>query len=413
MEQRFVLPNGIRVLIEDIPHVHSAAIGYWLDTGTKNETLDNNGISHFIEHMLFKGTPSRTALEIARSFEDTGGNLNAFTDKENTCYYARVLDRHLMAAIEVLSDMLLNSLLDAQELKRERKVILEEIKMYEDTPDELVYDLFSQVFWKDHPLGRAIVGTNKSVKGIDREKIISYMDSFYTPDRLVVSVVGKVDPDEVLKKLEETLGGWHRPAFSIPEDEPNVVSTEIVKYKDIEQVHLCIGTKGVSITDDERFPLAFLDSILGGGMSSVLFQEIREKRGLVYSISTYQSLFRMGGIFGVYAGTSPKNLESVIELVQQEFEKVKAGVISDEDVERAREQLKGGMLLSLEVPRNRMSRLARNELYYGRMVSVEEIIDLVDRVKTQDLVSLANRLFDPKFITTAIVGPVRKLPHGG
>ncbi|MGE5708173.1 MAG: M16 family metallopeptidase [Bacteroidota bacterium] len=413
MEQRYLLSNGVRVLIEDIPYVHSAAIGLWLDTGSANEGEADNGISHFIEHMLFKGTPSRSALEIARSFEDTGGSINAFTDKENTCYYARVLAHHLPQAIDVLVDMFLHSLFDKEELKREKRVILEEIKMYEDTPDELVYDLFSQTFWEGHPLGRAIVGTRKSVRAIDREQIEAYLESYYTPDRLVVSVVGKVEPQVVLDQLEALLGGWQRTGNRLVETEPAINATTIAKYKDIEQVHLCLGTRGVSIVDEDRFPLAFLDSILGGGMSSTLFQEIREKRGLAYSISTYQSLYRPGGIFGVYAGTSLKNLPEVIKLVREEFERVKGGSITEEELERAREQLKGGILLSLEVPRHRMSRLARNELYYGRLVPIEEIIEAIDRVSLDDLTRVSRLIFRDEYLTATSVGPTRKLSlHG-
>jgi predicted Zn-dependent peptidase len=408
VEQRFVLSNGIRVLIEDIPYVHSAAIGFWIDSGAKNETIEDNGISHFIEHMLFKGTPRRTALEIARSFEDTGGTINAFTDKENTCYYARVLAHHLPMAIDVLGDMLLHSLLDQGEVQRERKVILEEIKMYEDTPDELVYDLFSQIFWKDHPLGRAIVGTKKSVKEIEQSRLKDFLSVNYTPDRLVVAVVGKVEPNKVLDQLESLFGEWRSPGVTHLESEPQPQSSSLVKYKDIEQVHLCLGTKGVSITDADRFALAFLDSILGGGMSSNLFQEIREKRGLAYSISTYQSLYRPGGIFGVYAGTSPSSLPEVIRLIIEEFEKVKSGQIREEELDRAREQLKGGILLSLEVPRHRMSRLARNELYYGRIVPIEEVISGIDQVQLSDLVRVAKEIFQNRFLTATVVGPLRK-----
>lgn len=408
-EQKFVLDNGVRVLIEELPHVHSAALGFWVDTGTKNESALNNGISHFIEHMMFKGTRTRSPLEIAQALEDTGGSLNAFTDKEMTCYYARVLDDQVELAIDVLTDMLLNSVMDPEEIKREKRVVLEEIKMYEDTPDELVQDLFSQVFWGEHPLGRAIVGTRQSVRRTSRDDIFEYLESFYTPDRLVVSVAGNVRAPAILKQLDATVGKLERkgkPGFDAP---PEPLKATKIKYKDIEQAHLVIGTQGLAVTHPDRFVLTVLDSILGGGMSSRLFQEVREKRGLAYSIASFESLFNNAGIFGIYAATNPKSLDTVIEVSLEEVDKFKRGDVTSDELRRAKQQLRGSLLLSLEVPRNRMSRMARNELYFGRLISPAEVIEAIDRVTLADLQRVATSLFKPQALTTTVVGPIRRL----
>lgn len=412
-EQKFVLDNGVRVLIEELPHVHSAALGFWVDTGTKNETQENNGISHFIEHMLFKGTAKRTALAIAQALEDTGGSLNAFTDKEMTCYYARVLDDQVELAIDVLADMLLNSTIDEREIRREKKVVLEEIKMYEDTPDELVQDLFSQVFWRGHPLGQAIVGTRQSVRRTSRSDIVAYMDEFYTPDRLVVSIAGNVQSARVLRQLETTIGGLIRPGRRLVETAPVPAATTKIKFKDIEQAHLVLGTKGLAVDDKDRYVLTVLDSILGGGMSSRLFQEVREKRGLAYSIASFEVLYRFAGIFGIYAATDPKSLDAVIEVALAEVNKIKEGAVDREELRRAQQQLRGSLLLALEVPRHRMSRMARNELYFGRLIPPSEIIAGIEAVELSDICRLSRDLFEPKFLTTTVVGPVRKLPQTG
>ena len=408
-EQKFVLDNGVRVLIEELPHVRSAAIGFWVDTGTKNESAENNGISHFIEHMMFKGTRTRSPLEIAQALEDTGGSLNAFTDKEMTCYYARVLDDQVELALDVLSDMLLDSVMDEAEIKREKRVVLEEIKMYEDKPDELVQDLFSQVFWGEHPLGRAIVGTRQSVRRTSRDDILAYLDHFYTPDRLVVSVAGRVRSADVLRQLEGSVGKLRRqgrPGYDAP---PRPLNATKIKYKDIEQAHLVIGTEGLPVTHADRFVLTVLDSILGGGMSSRLFQEVREKRGLAYSIASFENMFNNAGIFGIYAATNPKSLDTVIEVSLEEVEKLKNGDVTSDELRRAKQQLRGSLLLSLEVPRNRMSRMARNELYFGRLISPGEVIEAIERVTLEDLRRVASSLFQPQSLTTTVVAPVSHL----
>lgn len=409
MEQKHVLSNGVRVLVEEIPHVRSASVGFWVDTGSKNETPEINGISHFIEHMLFKGTRTRSALEIARTLEDKGGALNAFTDKEQTCFYARVLDTELALAIDLLADMIRHPALDPAELKRERQVVLEEIKMYEDTPDELVQDLFNLVYFKDHPLGMPIAGTRTTMRGVSRQDVIDYLDRFYTPDRIVVSIAGRFDTEAVLAQLEDTIGRLERPTTRLIEVPPVPQSAVKVRYKDIEQAHVCLGTRGVAISDPDRYVVTLLDAILGGGMSSRLFQEVREKRGMAYSISSYEIMYEAAGVFGIYAGCSPKNLEEVVRLSLEELDKAKGGDITEEELERIKDQLKGGMLLSLETPRNRMSRMARNELSFGRLITPEEILKEIERVTVADLTRVARQIFDTRTLAATVVGPIRRL----
>ncbi len=408
-EQKIVLSNGVRVLLEEIPHVRSASVGFWVDAGTKDESASNNGISHFIEHMMFKGTSKRSALAIAQSLEDTGGSLNAFTDKENTCYYARVLDDQVPLAIDVLSDMLMNSTMDPAELKREQQVVIEEIKMYEDQPDELVQDMFSEAFWGDHPLGRPIVGTRQTVRAMRQADIFSYLDRNYSPDRIIVAIAGNIRKDEVLAQLEATIGQLKRPGESRLLSAPENLSNIKIKYKDIEQVHLCMGTPGIVATHADRYTLALIDSILGGGMSSRLFQEVREKRGLAYSISSYEIMYANAGVFGVYAGCSPKHADQVVDLVIQELSKVKAEGFTEDELKRSKDQLRGGMLLSMETPRHRMSRMARNELYFGRLISPDEVIAEMDAVTLEDIKRVANALFDIERLTMTVVGPLRKM----
>lgn len=409
MEKKTVLSNGVRIVTEEIPHVHSVAIGLWVDTGSKNEQKDVWGISHFIEHMLFKGTKTRTAMQIAQELEDTGGSINAFTDKENTCFYARVLDTHIDKAIDVLTDIYLNSLFDPEEIEREKQVVLEELKMYEDSPDELSYDTLVENVWHGHPLGHKIIGLNETIQGFTRDKILDYMSDNYTNDRLVIAIAGKIKTEEVIEKLQAKLG--HLNGKKSVDSEPLILyNTETcAKFKDIEQLHVCLGTKGPAVTDEERYTFAVIDSILGGGMSSRLFQELREKRGLAYSIGSYELMYKRGGIFGVYAGISPDNLEDVVKYTLQEFDHIKQGKVSHEDISRAKEHLKGSLLLSLEAVKNRMMRLSRNEIYFQRSISSQEIIDSIDKVDFKQITEVATDIFDRKKMSLVVVGPVKEV----
>lgn len=408
MERKVTLKNGVRILTEEIPHVHSVSIGLWVDNGSKNESEDVWGISHFIEHMLFKGTQKRTAMQIAQELEDTGGSINAFTDKENTCFYARVLDQHTNKAIDVLTDIYLNSVFDKDEIEREKQVVIEELKMYEDSPDDLSFDLLTEKIWDNHPLGHRIVGTEETIKAFSREKIINYMSENYTSDRLVVTVAGNINHDDVVKQLEEKLSVIPNKTSSFSENSVEYTGNIITRYKDIEQLHVCLGTKGTFISDKDRFNYAVLDSILGGGMSSRLFQEIREKKGLAYSIGSYELVYRRAGIFGVYAGISPNNLNELVKSVLFELDLIKEGKLALTDVHRAKEQLKGSLLLSLEAVRNRMMRLARNEIYFHRQITAQEIIDDIEKVNYESIVALANDIFDRKKMSLVTVGPIKE-----
>lgn len=403
--KKITLPNGVRILTEELPHVHSAVIGLWVDTGSKNENADNYGISHFIEHMLFKGTRKRTSIEISKEIEDTGGTINAFTDKENTCFYARVLDKHIYKAIDVLTDIYLNSVFDKEELEKEKLVVLEELKMYEDSPDDLCYDILIENVWKNTSLGHRIIGYENTINDFSREKIISYINEKYIPQKVIVAVAGNIDSDKVIEDLSDKLSkiNLNQNYFEYTNDY-NYTKSIISKYKDVEQLHVTMAFKGSSISSLERYKYSILDSILGGGMSSKLFQEIREKRGLAYSVGSYQLSYQYGGLFGVYAGITPSKLKEFLKYTLYELENIKNSKLILDDFERAKEQLKGNLLLALEAVRNRMMRLARNEIYFGRQIEVDEITKNIDDIKFEDIINLANNTFDINEMSISCVG---------
>ncbi|MDD3012902.1 MAG: pitrilysin family protein [Candidatus Gastranaerophilales bacterium] len=406
MIKKTILPNGIKIISEYMPNTYSATIMLWIDAGSGIEKLELNGISHFIEHMLFKGTINRSAQTIVQSIENTGGSMNAFTDKECTCCYARVLSDQVPVAIDILLDMIFNSLYSPKDIEIERQVILEEIKMYEDTPDELVHDQFIKSFWKNHSLGQPITGTLNTVKEISREDILQFIRDYYTPSNITISIAGNFDEDNVISKISESVEKIHFTPkikeIKIPESTPDFT----VLKKNIEQTHICLGSKSISILDDDRYALAIIDVCLGGSMSSRLFQEIREKRGLVYSINTYESVYRPAGIFGVYAGTSSSNSDEVIKLVWDEMEKIKIEGFVEEEFERAKTQIKGGLLIGLESTKYRASRNGRSELYFNRTFSTEEICAAIDKVTQADIRRLSNQMFDIKATGIAMICPM-------
>ncbi|MGI6552967.1 MAG: M16 family metallopeptidase [Bacillota bacterium] len=323
MYQKHILKNGVRVVIEEIPHAHSAVIGLWVRTGSRYENDRNRGVSHFIEHLLFKGTANRTAKQIAEELEVLGGSLNAFTAKEYTCFYARVLGEHLPKAVDLITDMFFHSNFAPEDIEKERKVILEEIKMYEDSPEELIHDLFATTVWQKHSLGYPILGTTDSVQGINEEIIRDYFQKYYTPERVVIAVAGKVRSEEILAMLEERYGDWQPNERKENAGEKPIAHAEVVfNEKDTEQVHLCIGTPGLAQNDARMYAMMILNNIIGGGLSSRLFQEIREERGLVYSIYSYHASYQDTGLFTIYAGTSPSNVMEVIELILKELRRV-------------------------------------------------------------------------------------------
>lgn len=399
------LDNNIQILTEHMPHVRSVSLGFFVDTGSRYEPPEINGVSHFIEHMLFKGTKQRTAKDIAEQLDAVGGQLNAFTTKEFTCYYARVLDEHFDLALDLLSDMFINSKFDLQDIDRERNVILEEIKMYEDTPDELVHDIFASSMWSGHALGKPIIGTADVITSISREKLIDYYKAHYAPGKLIVAVAGNIDHEAVSNKIysvfEKREGAGQARLMTAPLPKRDVVC----RSKDTEQVHLCAGTPGLCLDHEKIYVMQVLNAILGGGISSRLFQEIREQRGLVYSVYSYHSSYHDTGLFGIYAGLSKQNVDQVLSLIFKQVKDIRQRGVKEEELHKAKEQLKGGLLLSLENVNTRMSRLGKSQLYLGRVVPPEDIVEKVNRVTAAEIKELAEEMLRPECFSLATIGP--------
>lgn len=400
-----VLPNGIRVLTEELSYIHSVSLGIWVGTGSRYEQKEINGVSHFLEHMLFKGTEKRTAKQIAESMEAVGGQLNAFTSKEYTCYYARVLSEHFSLAADLLADMFLNSLFLGREMEKEKNVILEEIKMYEDTPDELVHDLYAKTMWGNGPLGQAIIGTTESVDNLARSQLVGYYQKNYVPDNVVIAVVGNISRQQVLAKITELFSGFSGETHFKVADQSQAGSASAFLSRDIEQVHLCLGSPGISNHDERIYALYVLNSVLGGGISSRLFQEVREERGLSYSIYSYHSAYSDTGLFGVYAGTSHANAGKVVEIILKEISHIKKIGVTSEELERAKQQIKGSILLSLENVGGRMNRLGKSEITHGRVISPEEMVSLIMNVNNDAIMEVAEQIFQPEKFVLAAIGP--------
>ncbi len=405
MYQQTTLTNGLRIVCETMPDVHSVSIGIWVGAGSRHEDAYYSGISHFAEHMLFKGTTKRTAKQIAEEIDAVGGQLNAFTTKEYTCFYAKVLSHHFMFGVDLLSDMIINSTCNATDLEREKLVILEEIKSFEDSPDEIIHDLLAHEILKEHPLGRAILGTPETVKRIDREILLSYLRDNYTADNIVFAVAGNVQFSQVVAAVEEHLsslqGKIQRELPMIPKSDTGL----IIRAKETEQVHLCLGMRGVERKNSDKFGVFVLDSILGGSVSSRLFQQLREEHGLVYATGSSHAAYLDTGIFTIYAGTSYDNFEQVVVLIKTELNKLCQEKIDAKELRRAKEQLKGNLLLSLENSCNRMSRIAKNELFRDRLLTPEEIVEQIEMVTSEDILRIARNLFGKEQVVLAALGP--------
>ncbi|MGQ9631711.1 MAG: M16 family metallopeptidase [bacterium] len=401
------LGNGIRVVMEEIPYVRSASIGVWVGTGAKHEPARMNGISHFIEHMLFKGTKSRSAREIAEAIDNVGGHLNAFTAKEYTCFYSVILDEHIDLAIDILSDIFKNSIFKVEEMEKEKRVILEEIKMYEDTPDEVIHDRFAQTIWRGNPLGQPILGTGETVRRLNRDEVVDFVGHNYTAGNTVIALAGNFKRREVMKLLEDRFGDLGRGTAPADPPIPVVESNINVDYKDLSQIHFCLGTEGVSRTSEDRHALYVLNSILGGNMSSRLFQEVRERQALVYSIYTFHDSYKETGLFAIYAGTSAENFTKVKDAILQQFSKIREEGIDEDELYKAKEHLKGGFVLSLEETSHRMSRLAKLELYFGEIFTIDEILRRIDGVTRDDVVELARRIFTDEKLSLAAIGNLK------
>src|ERR1017187_7099775 len=403
--RRTVLPNGLIVLTERMDHLRSGAMGVWIKSGSRCEPAETNGISHFVEHMLFKGTRSRTAQHIAREMDSIGGNLDAFTGKETICFNVKSLADHVPIALDVLTDLVLHPVFAATDIERERGVILEEIKMDEDNPDLLVHELFTQSFWKDHPLGWPILGTKATVTGLDREKLFAYHGDRFHGGNIVFSAAGNLDhgqfAEAVAGKFSGLAGGETLHELSAPEASARIV---LRNKKTLEQVQICLGGPAPPITDDNRYATLILNTVLGGGMSSRLFQTIREERGIAYSIYSDLSPNRDTGTLCVYASASAAKALEVVDLILAEFRNLKERLLPHEELTRAKNQLKGNILMGLESSNSRMANLARQEMYFHNFMTVDEVIARIEEVEAAQVHSMAQRLFDPDKVAVTLLG---------
>ncbi len=407
--QKTVLGNGMRVVTERISHLHSVSMGIWLNVGSRDEHESESGLTHFIEHMFFKGTEKRSAQDIAKQLDAVGGMSNAFTSKENTCFHAKVLDAHLPLVVDILSDIFLHSIFEDREVEREREVILQEINMVEDTPDEYVHVLFNQTFWDGNPLGRPIFGNVATVQSFTRKMILGYLNRGYHPDRIVISAAGNVDHQEFLNLVEPAFRNVKRHSHSLHRIPPTTVSRVDLIPRDLEQIHLCLGTRGTSMVEKERYCCSILNVILGGSMSSRLFQEVRERRGLAYSIYSFLSSHTDAGMLGIYGAVRPDNILATLELIRHELIRFKREPISGAELRAAKEHIKGGIYLAAENTDNRMSRLAKNEIVFGRFLAYEEIEAGLERVTSEDVQALAEEIFRPEALSLVLFGQVNGL----
>jgi predicted Zn-dependent peptidase len=409
MFHKTVLDNGIRIVSHELPGNRSVSLGIWVENGSRHESEPENGISHFIEHLLFKGTERRSAAQIAEEMDAVGGVINAFTSKENTCYYAKVLDENLPLAIDLLSDIFLHSSFEADEIERERSVILQEISQAEDTPDDYVHDLFNLDFFQDHPIGWPICGRQETVNGFRRQDIVSFFKSRYRPERVVVAAAGNIRHTDLVDEMAARLGAIDGAMLEkIPslrgETVPEMASGVYPHRKPLEQVHLCLGMAGIHQSHPKRYAGYVLNTLLGGGMSSRLFQEIREKRGKAYSVYSFSSSYKDVGYLGVYAGTSLDATEEVVELIVGELKKIAADGITDAELQRTQGQLVGSTMLGLESTDSWMSHVARNEIYFGQAVTTEEICRQLRAVSRADVIELARELFQNNRTTLTLLG---------
>ena len=401
------LDNGLRIITERMPHVRSASVGVWVENGSRHEDVEINGISHFIEHAIFKGTSRRTALQIAVESDRQGGNLNASTSQEMTCVYTRVLDRQLPLAIDLITDMLTDATFDRVEIERERSVILEEIKMVEDAPDELIHDLFAESYWPDQAFGRPIAGTLASVGSLTRDQLFDFYRERYRPDRMVLAAAGNLEHAEVVALAERSLGAIAPSSTPALDAAPAATPAFVVRQKDgLEQAHMLIGSPSPAAASPDRYAVNLMSAILGDGMSSRLFQRIREERGLVYGIYSAVESFLDTGVHTISAGASPEHVPEVIDLVMAELRLLKASGPTADELQCAKEQYKVATVLSLESTFNRMSRLARHELSFGRQIPVDEVLDRIDAVSATDIVRVATEICRGDNLALAVLGDV-------
>lgn len=408
--KKYTCKNGVRIVMENIPTVRSVAIGIWIHAGSRNENEKNNGISHFLEHMFFKGTETRSAREIAESFDSIGGQVNAFTSKEYTCYYAKVLDEHAKYALDVLADMFFNSTFDEEELKKEKNVVCEEIKMYEDAPDDIVHDMLTKATYETHPLGYPILGTEETLNTFTGDTLRQYIKDHYTPENVVVSIAGNID-EAFLQTVEQYFGSYEGTTNREQVHSPIFHFNKVARKKETEQAHLCLGYKGLQMGHEDIYNLIVLNNVLGGSMSSRLFQEVREQRGLAYSVFSYHSSYEDTGMLTLYGGTGSQQLDTLYETMQETLETLKNIGITEKELINSKEQLKGNLMLSLESTNSRMSRNGKNELLLRKHRSLDEIIESVNTVTKENVDELIRNMFTDEF-SAALISPDGKLPKG-
>jgi predicted Zn-dependent peptidase len=409
---REVLDNGLRLITETMPHVRSVTIGVWLMRGSRHESDARSGIAHFVEHMLFKGTDTRSAEDIAQAIDSIGGQLDAFTAKEYASYYIKVLDEHLPLAVDLLADIVLRPAFAADELEREKKVILEEIKMVEDTPDDLVHELFTQHFWEGHPLGRPILGTKETVDALTAETLSEYFRGAYVAPNMIISAAGNLDHARVRELVLDAFGGLRRSGEPFSDRPPRVVPQVVTRTKELEQSHICLGTNSYPQSHDDRYVSYILNTVLGGSMSSRLFQNVREKRGLAYAVFSGLSAYRDAGNITIYAGCANEAVGEVIDLCVEELRGLKRDPVPDAELRRAKDHLKGSLMLSLENTASRMSHLARQEIYFDRHFGLDETLAGVERVSASDVRRVASDLFSNGSLAATVLGPsVPELPR--
>jgi len=406
--KKTILPNGIKIVSKHMPHVRSVSMGVWVDVGARDESEEQSGLSHFIEHMIFKGTSRRSAYQIAKEFDAIGGHTNAFTSMENTCYHAKVMDTHLDTMADILSDIFLNSVFDPEEVERERPVIFQEIGMVEDTPEEYVHVLTGSNFWGDHPLGRSILGSRDNVLNFSADTIKAFFNRFYHPEQIVISVAGNVNHDRFVDMVGPAFliikNGQPLPRRTTPQLQPKTQTYT----RTLEQVHVCLATLGLSVTDPGRFAFSLMNTILGGNMSSRLFQEIREKRGLAYSVYSFMVSHVDTGMFGVYAGVSADNVRRTIDLILQAMQQLRQTPVTTDELQDAKEYTKGNLFLASESVDNQMVRLAQNELHFGTYIPLEDVVKNVEAVTVDEIQALAEKLFQSDFSAMTLLGPVEE-----
>ena len=404
-----MLPNGLRFLSERMPHVRSVSIGVWLARGSRHEPLDQNGIAHFVEHMLFKGTATRSAEDIAQAIDSIGGHMDAFTAKEYASYYIKVLDEHLPRAVDVLSDLVMRPAFSAEDVEREKKVVIEEIKMVEDTPDDLVHELFTEGFWRNHPLGRPILGTKDTVESMSVDGLRRYFSTAYSSPNLIVAAAGNIEHDQLRDLLARSFEELPRLNEALVDRPPCVVPHVLIRNKELEQSHVCLGANGYQQDHEDRYASYLLNTVLGGSMSSRLFQNVREKRGLAYSVFSGLSAYRDAGSVTIYAGCASEAVGELIDVVIAELRRLKDERLPESELQRAKDHLKGSLMLSLESTSSRMSHLARQEIYFDRQVGLDETLAGVEQVSADDIQRVARDLFTNGALSATVLGAVNGL----